>query len=461
MLSLDETIAAIATAPGGGARGIVRLSGPGVVECLDSLFKPHSGRSLAQCQTASRIAGEVQLDEDRTLPCELLLWPDDRSYTRQPVGELHTWGSPPLLERLLQSVCLGGARVAQPGEFTLRAFLAGRIDLTQAEGVLGVIDARSEGQFQAALAQLAGGLSGPLNELRDRLLDLLAHLEAGLDFVEEDIEFVTAERLSSQLGEARDAVEAVVEQMERRGQSVTDVRVVLVGAPNAGKSSLFNALMGMLAKDQTTAIVSDRAGTTRDYLEARLEIDGVRCTLVDTAGVQEVTKQGSEPQSLASAAQSMTDSQHRQAELVLLCVDGSRTQDASMESALAESGTREQIVVWTKCDLPAAVKCPPQAVPTSAASGEGISGLADAVREAVGGDGDRAAVASTAARCSDSLQRAATSLASAQRWAIELHSEELVAADLRIALEEIGQVVGAVYTDDLLDRIFSRFCIGK
>jgi tRNA modification GTPase len=191
-----DTIAAIASAPGGAARGIVRLSGPGVLDCLKRSFviADEQCSSLEAILAAHAVRGTLRLPTTR-LPCELYYWPGARSYTREPLAELHTLGSPPLLASALAALCQAGARLAQPGEFTLRAFLAGRLDLTQAEAVLGVIDARGRTQLDAALAQLAGGLSAPLGRLRERLIDLLAHLEAGLDFVEEKIEFISSAEL--------------------------------------------------------------------------------------------------------------------------------------------------------------------------------------------------------------------------------------------------------------------------
>jgi tRNA modification GTPase len=192
MYHTDDTICAIASAPAGAARGIVRLSGPGTIAVLERCFRCADTTSLEQVRVASVLVGTVAMDQSRVvLDADVYLWPGGRSYTRQDAAEIHTIGSPPLLSALVRTVCAAGARLAEPGEFTLRAFLAGRLDLTQAEAVLGIIDARSDEQFRTALEQLAGGLARPLDRLRGTLLDLLAHLEAGLDFVEEDIQFVT------------------------------------------------------------------------------------------------------------------------------------------------------------------------------------------------------------------------------------------------------------------------------
>ena len=280
MHSLDDTIAAVATAPGGGGAGD-RAHQRGGDGCGRRAGVPAARRrALSPARSARRIAGSAESTlagsgAARSLPCDLYLWPTRRSFTRQPVAELHTLGSPPLLEALLRAACAAGARLAAPGEFTLRAFLAGRIDLVQAEAVLGVIDARDRRQLDVALAQMAGGLTRPLQNLRGDLLDLLADLEAGLDFAEEDIHFITPDDLQWRLAAAADQVARLIEQLRGRDQSAVEPRVVLVGWPNSGKSSLFNALCegaGALvsAEPGTTPRLSDRAARSRRH---RLPID--------------------------------------------------------------------------------------------------------------------------------------------------------------------------------------------
>jgi tRNA modification GTPase len=462
ILSADDTIAAVASPPGGAARDIVRLSGPAALACTGAVFRAADGRVLTEIRRPEAVPGELRLPGFASpCPATAWCWPGRRSYTRQPTVELHLVGSPPLVEATLAAVCAAGARLARPGEFTLRAFLAGRIDLTQAEAVLGVIDAADRRGLQVALQQLAGGLARPLAELRERLLELLAHLEAGLDFVEEDIEFIAADQLQRQLAAAADEVHRLAEQVQTRGASGAVPRVVLVGRPNVGKSSLFNALAG------ASALVSPIAGTTRDYLEAEVDLEGVRVRLCDTAGA------GMTENRILAAAETQRRGQAEAAHLLLLCLEASTPPGAWEREQLADASP-PRLVVLTKCDrLDLAASggsrgldppYPPDApcVRTSAVSGQGLGELRAALRGAlVASQPTGEVVPSTAARSRESLRLAAESLARAGRLAEDNAGEELVAAEVRVALSALGEVTGAVYTEDLLDRIFSRFCIGK
>jgi tRNA modification GTPase len=460
-MDLDDTIAAIASAPGGALRGIVRVSGPRCLTCVEQVFEPAEERVLSQLRAASCLRGEIRLPRGLgRVPATLYLWPTERSYTHQPSAELHLPGSPPLVEAALEAICTAGARLARAGEFTLRAFLAGRLDLTQAEAVLAVIDARGRAELDVALAQLAGGLAQPLRSLRDELLDLLAHLEAGLDFVEEDIEFIDRKQLETQLAAAAERVDRIAAQMQARGQSGQLPRVVLVGPPNAGKSSLLNCLAGSAA-----AIVSDIAGTTRDFVARRISLPGgEECLLIDTAGLVADARPGS----ISDAAQEAARRQIDEADLTLLCLDAAIGHDhgavATADPCGAEPARPPQIVVWTKCDSlsPAeAGRLPMGGLKTSSRTGEGRGALRQAIAAALESRRTEPVVAGTADRCRESLRLASAALARARQAAEASVGEELVAAEVRLALDELGLVVGAVYTDDVLDRVFSRFCIGK
>ncbi len=455
MLSTDDTIAAIASAPGGAARGIVRLSGPAAIAIVETCFRPQPERPLGTIRTARALAGTLSLAAGalRDLPADVYLWPNERSYTRQKVAEIHTLGSPPLVSAVLKAVCLAGARPAEPGEFTLRAFLAGRIDLTQAEAVLGIIDARGEQDFRTALAQLAGGLARPLDQARDALLELLAQLEAGLDFVEEDIQFVTRQQIEKELDAASSVIQQAGAQLAGRGHCDESVRAALIGWPNVGKSSLFNAL-----SQQAAALVSNEPGTTRDYLVATLDLDGVRCQLIDTAGV--------EPDGggacLAAMAQQLAAVQARDCDISLLCLDASRPANDWEGRELVANRDGQQLVILTKCDGPQRSEAPPDAIETSALAGLGLNALRHALHGAVlRVQRSETAAGMTAQRCAQSIRATGQALARASELNRAAGGEELIAWEIRWALAELGQVVGAVYSDDILDRIFSRFCIGK
>jgi tRNA modification GTPase len=469
-----DTIAAIASARGGAERGIVRVSGSRVLATIEKCFEPADAQPIHGLCRATAVPGHVRAAlhqaEPRWVPCDLLLWPDDRSYTREPVAELHTIGSPPLVEAVLAAVCGAGARLAERGEFTLRAFLAGRLDLTQAEAVLGVIDAHGQGELNAALAQLAGGLARPLNHLRDELVQLLAELEAGLDFVEDDIRFISPEQLVERLQSATGVLQDTIAQMTSRHAASCADQVVLFGPPNVGKSSLFNALVaarGVSHAPAAQAIVSDRHGTTRDYLAALLDLDGLGCELVDTAGQypgETESLERTEP--IHRAAQTMTTERRAAAAIRVLCLE--------MASPLIEAASEKHaadVVVFTKADLLARSAPLPHdlptdhpAVATSSVTGQGLDALCATLRTLLASEAtaERSrVVAATADRCRDSLRLAKDALGRAAEIVAARGGEEVVAVELRHALDEIGRVVGAVYTDDLLDRIFKTFCIGK
>jgi len=454
-----DTIVARASAPGGAPRGVVRISGTRAVDIAAGL----AVGSLKTPRHACVVPAEVQLAADRLLPVELHVWPDTRSYTREPTVELHTIGSPPLLDLLVQRITSSGARIAEPGEFTLRAFLAGRLDLTQAEAVLGVIDANGQAALDTALEQLAGGIARPLATLREELLILLADLEAGLDFADEDIEFIAADVLAERLQSAANGLRKLSQQLSSRSVAGGLPRVILYGQTNVGKSSLFNALLAKFSKVNSTsashaaatpAIVSPQPGATRDFLTAEVSLAGVACQLVDTAGI-ELLGSDATP---GTKAQDMTKAEYARGTLILHCSD--------QPSELTRLAGLNELNVLTKCDLDSSAKAGPygiatSGIATSAASGAGLDALAEAVALKLNEVGCTSMAPSTAARSESSVRLAIAALESAQSLASAGESEELVAAELRLSLSELGQIAGVVYTDDVLDRVFSRFCIGK
>lgn len=458
-LQFDDTIVALASAPGSGSAGIIRISGTDILSCLSHCFE--SQVDWQNCKQSQRHPGQIKLVEtDLCLPGALYYWPTARSFTGQPLAEFHTISAPPLLESAIENLAAHGARMARPGEFTLRAFLAGRVDLVQAEAVLGVIDAHDHEELNLALSQLAGGVSTRIGQARVRLLELLSDLEAGLDFVEEDIEFIDRHSLVAQVREIRTFCERLYQDSSQRMESTGALSLVLAGLPNAGKSTLYNALAG----DAQAALVSDVEGTTRDYLVTELNWDGQSIQLIDTAGIE------SEQHEISVSAQNFREQKVVQADLVVWCQAADLKPEWKAENEWQRGQLSEDqsvLVVKTKSDLSPAL--PEDSGGTtfeleiSAVEGREVEKLQELIlsRLTETRRGSKLLIGSTASRCRESLRSAGLSLQAAEEAAESQMGEELVAIEIREALQYLGQIVGQVYTDDILDRIFSKFCIGK
>jgi tRNA modification GTPase len=454
VIESQDTIVAIASPTSPAPRGVVRLSGPDVVGTLTRLRIdcPDGGR-------ARRFDAHVDVgDPMGVIPVAVMLWPTSRSYTGQPSAELHTFGSLPVLQAIVGVATASGARAARPGEFTMRAFLAGRLDLTQAEAVLGVIEAEKRGSLNHALRQLAGNLSRPLEQMRSTILDLLADTEAGLDFVDEEIEFISDETLIKRLTEIGQQLDDTSRAMRSRGGGAARPTVALRGEPNAGKSCLINRLV-----NQPVAIVADTAGTTRDTVTIDVDIDGTQVTLIDTAGIEdsetELSRQSQDQAQRASA----------EANLRIWCVDSSRRdfdQACQRVRHVAEEHHRASVIdLWvaTKADIQPTTRGISDWIVCSAVTGIGIDTLQKSISDALSqyDAEETGSVAGTAARCQQSLDRARSGVTAAIGLTRSGEGHEFVAAELRVVAESLGEVTGTVYTDDILDRVFSRFCIGK
>jgi tRNA modification GTPase len=492
---LDDTITAQASARGGAIRGIVRISGSHSVSALERLFRvPTPSDSVAgrindktipvyrpfiAGDQPQIIDGELVLwSEELPVPCSLYYWSEGRGFTGQTSAELHTIGSQPILDAIVRKLCeMGKCRLAGPGEFTLRAFLSGRIDLPQAEAVLGVIDSQNRRQLDAALRQLAGGVGRPLADLRERLMEMLCRLEAEFDFAEEEIEFLNRDELRRELDAALQLAEQTRRQMHERSSTSEPPKVVLAGLPNAGKSMLFNTLTTQLeqtankvsstpqhAAGRVSAIVSPVPGTTRDYLEAKISWNENAFLLLDTAGIEreETIHENDQPRRLA---QTFARNAIEQADILLLCVECGRALLES-ENAFLEENRSHVMLIRTKSDqLKNMENVSTEQIPmifTSAKSGDGLPQLLNAVVQRLQSENVYGEVIpATALRCRESLQHAAESLRNALELVESKQEETFVAAEIRIALERLGEIVGAVHNDEVLDRIFSRFCIGK
>lgn len=436
-LQLDDTIVALASATGRGGRAIVRLSGPTALSIAECAF--HSPTVI---DPISRhiYSGFLALGGvSSPIPAELYLFPSPRSYTGQTVIEIHLLSSPPLVEQLIADLLAFGARSAQPGEFTMRAFLAGKLDLPRAEAVLGAIEATDRNELRTSLQQLAGGVTRPLDGLREDLLNLLADLEAALDFADEDHEFVAKPQVLNRLAKAMAQVTLLQKQLSERSLPGRPFRIAVVGPPNAGKSTLFNALSG------ATALVSPVPGTTRDYLVARFELAGHTVELIDTAGVRETDDD------VEREAHSVGREAIARVDLILNCRAGN---EPAHEVAITSAAV---VQIATKAD----VADPPSGMlAVSAVRGDGLDGLRELLLAQVRARRNRG-LAPSLSRCSHHVNRCLEFLRRAHHAVLFDEPAEVASLELRAALDDLGEMTGAIYTDDLLGRVFSRFCIGK
>jgi tRNA modification GTPase len=470
---LDDTICAIATPAGEGGIGIVRLSGPHALDVASHVVRLRSGQSLSSIPShtlhladlvtpasKAKKAGMVQtgslvpglLDEALVVHMKA-----PRSFTAEDVVEIQSHGGA-LVLGMVCKVCLeSGARMAEPGEFTKRAFLNGRLDLSQAEAVLDTIRARSSAGLNIAQRQLRGDLAREVEQARTALLTVLAHVEAGIDFVDEDISFLQRDEFVRIVGEAC-AVIQKLESTAKEGRILREgARVVILGRPNVGKSSLLNRLL-----KEERAIVTAVPGTTRDVIEESIDLDGVMIRLVDTAGVRK-TEDVVEQEGIkrAHAAQ-------HEADLLLVVVDGSEPLTSDDRELLSAVGDRKHVVVLNKADLARAVETdraladhPTYAV--SAKTGLGVETVKAVLRtQLVSGGLDTVdGVTVTNVRHRDALRRARESLGQALESVQCRMAGELISIDVRAAADALGEITGVITTDEILGRIFSEFCIGK
>jgi len=448
MCPRGDTIAAIATAAGPGGVGIVRVSGPaalGIGRAL-SARTPKAGRAIyARFHDP---AGEV-IDDGL-----LLAFAAPHSYTGEDVVELQAHGSPVLLAALLARCCELGARRARPGEFTERAFLNGKLDLAQAEAVADLIAASSQAAARAARRSLDGVFSQRCEAVGEALLTLRMHVESAIDFPEEEIDFLSDVALQQRLHVTASLLDTLLDAA-RRGQRLRDgLHVVIVGPPNAGKSSLLNALIGT-----DRAIVTEVAGTTRDVLSETLQLDGIELTLVDTAGLRD----SAEPIEREGIRRALAEL--ARADLALAVLDASNRADDTTAWRQALREVPQVLWLHNKADLH---PCPLPASDAagnhlwiSARTGLGLDALRQALRAAAGyGDASDGAF-SARARHVEALRRAAQHLQLARARLSVDRAGELAAEELRLAHQCVGEITGRVSADDLLGRIFASFCIGK
>jgi tRNA modification GTPase len=455
-----DTIAAVATPPGPGGIGIIRVSGPLSASIAVRVFAP-SGVA-ANWESHHLYHGRVTAAAGHVLDEGLaVLMRGPRSYTGEDVLELHCHGSSVLLRRVLAEVLGCGARLAEPGEFTRRAFLNGRLDLTQAEAVLDLVRARTTAGAALATQQLGGRLSAHLAGLRTQLLGLKALLEVQIDFSEEDVD-VPASQLLCTIDTCLVTIQDLVNTFERGAILRDGLRVAIIGKPNVGKSSLLNALLG-----EDRAIVTAVAGTTRDTIEETADFDGVPVVLSDTAGLRAAA--GAD--ALERLGIERTTAKIAQAQLLLKVLDAAAPLEEEDLAVLNAGPGIPHVVVLNKIDLPQMIS--DQDVVRLAAGGpildvsaterQGLPALRQAViGQFFNGDGPAAdAPVLTSVRHRDALQKALRSLALARESITDGRPADLVAVDVQDAIDHIGAITGQATSEDVLDRIFSEFCIGK
>lgn len=458
MIVFDDTIAAIATPIGSGGLGVVRLSGPAAIPVASRIFAVE-GSSLDHASSHTLHHGRVHRGALFLDDAVAGVFRAPASYTGEDVVELFCHGSPLLLKEVL-SLCLeNGARLAEAGEFTQRAFLNGKIDLAQAEAVAELIHANSEAARIAAGRQLEGLLSRRVKAWRNELLELVAHIEANLDFAEEEIPGLARQKMKDGLVSLQKGIEELL-STEFRGRLLREgLRVAIIGRPNVGKSSLFNALLS-----QDRAIVTPVAGTTRDTLEETAQWDGMGIVLIDTAGLRD-TEDAVEREGTRRARRS---SLH--ADAVIVVLDGSEGITPEDRAIAAELVEKPAVVALNKSDLPSRVSLTDavaiglgNAVSVSAVSGMGLRDLKNAVMALFSRHAPETkdGLVVTNERHVDHLEKALLLVERALDAAEEGRSEEAIAADLREALEELGAITGETAGEEILDSIFRRFCVGK
>ena len=471
---LEDTICAIATPAGEGGIGIVRLSGHQALSIAAGLVRLRSGQPLTSVVTHTLHLADLLIPASVKQPAspihprgsgatELLdealvvYMKAPRSFTGEDVVEIQSHGGWLVLSMLCRACVMAGARLAEPGEFTKRAFLNGRIDLSQAEAVLDTIRARSAASLTAAQRQLRGDLAREVDTAREALLGVLAHLEAGIDFVEEDIEFLQKQELLRTI----ERVAALVQRLQataKEGRLLREgARVVIAGRPNVGKSSILNRLL-----KEDRAIVTAVPGTTRDVIEESVDLGGLMIHLVDTAGIRD-TADIVESEGIKRSRSAQED-----ADLRIIVIDGSVPLTNDDRSLIEQAVLAKHVIAINKADLPAQVDVSSIggrafAVALSAKTGAGVDALRAAIRSQLVGAGAETSdgVMVTNVRHQAALDRAGESLRQAAQSISAGMAAELLAIDMRAAADALGEITGVITTDEILERIFSEFCIGK
>ncbi len=447
---MNDTIVAISTALGEGAISIIRVSGEDAISIVNPLFK---GKDLDKVKSHTINYGHIVYKDEIIDEVLLSIMKAPKTYTKEDVIEINTHGSIAVVNKIIEILLLSGCRLAQPGEFTKRAFLNGRIDLTESEGVMDLINSETELTRKMAINQLSGKVSKLITDLRDKIVAIISNIEVNIDYPEyEDIEVVTVNRIKKEVVEMKTKLLEIL-RLSEDGKILKDgIKTVILGKPNVGKSSLLNALL-----EEEKAIVTDVKGTTRDIVEGSIIIGGVKLNLIDTAGVRKsndvVEKIGIEK------SLSLID----EAELVLLVLDSSEELSDEDKFLLEKTKDKKRIIIMNKTDLDSNNSYDKDVIRISAKENTGIEEVKDKIKELfnVGTFLSKNLMFFTSARQIALLKSAIESLEEVERGVNEEREIDMIEIDLKLVWERLGDIIGANYTEELVDNLFSRFCLGK
>lgn len=457
---IDDTIAAIATAPGEGGIGIVRISGEKSLEVAQSIFKSKSGKMIKDYNTRTLIYGKI-VDGEKVIDEVLVAYmKGPNSYTAEDVIEINCHGGFISVKKILELILSKGVRIADAGEFTKRAFLNGRIDLSQAEAIIDVIKSKTDMAHEVAQNQLEGSLAKKIKDLRMNVTEVLAHLEVSIDFAEEDVEEITYQTLEEKAHELRNEIKKLYDTAES-GKILRDgLKTVIVGKPNVGKSSLLNSILG-----ENRAIVTDIAGTTRDVIEEFVNIKGIPLKIVDTAGIRE-TEDVVEKIGVEKSRESFST-----ADLVIMVLDASRKLSEEDMEILESIKNKKTIVLLNKVDLEAQIELEKikefvssdDIIEISALKNQGIEELQDKIESMVyhGSVKNSSNLMITNSRHKDALFKAYESINDAISAIEQRMPYDFIEVDFKNIWDYLGYINGDTVREDLLDTIFANFCIGK
>lgn len=447
---MNDTIVAISTALGEGAISIIRVSGDDAIKIINPLF---DGKNLEKASSHTINYGHIVYNGEIIDEVLLSIMKAPKTYTKEDVIEINTHGSIAVVNKIMEILLLEGCRLAEPGEFTKRAFLNGRIDLTESEGVMDLINSETELTRKMAINELSGNVSRLIEDTREDIISLISNIEVNIDYPEyEDIEVVTINKIREKVREIKEKLLKTL-KLSEDGKILKDgIKTVILGKPNVGKSSLLNALL-----EEEKAIVTDVKGTTRDIVEGSILVGGVKLNLIDTAGVRKsddiVEKIGIEK------SLNLID----EAELVLLILDASCPLSEEDKYLLEKTKDKKRIIIMNKIDLKLNNSYMDDVIKISAKNNEGIEDIKDAIKELfnVGIFMSKNLTFFTNVRQISLLKSAIKSLDDVEQGIKEEREIDMIEIDLKLVWEKLGDIIGANYTEELIDNLFSRFCLGK